>query len=89
MNLAQITVVCLFVVQPCGVDYELKTWVADSEADKAHKRNTVRLAIRKLTYAPDESAPQPRAELTKEFMMSSGKLKVEASLDKEVRMCRL
>ncbi|XP_067949312.1 arrestin red cell-like [Watersipora subatra] len=69
--------------KPCGVDYELKTWVAENDAEKPHKRSTVRLAIRKLTYAPEESAPQPRAECTKDFMMSSGKVKVEASLDKE------
>ena len=48
-------------------------------------RNSVRLAIRKLTYAPEEPAPQPSAEATKEFMMSPGNLRLEASLDKEVR----
>ena len=47
-------------------------------------RNSVRLAIRKLTYAPEEPAPQPSAEATKEFMMSPGNLRLEASLDKEV-----
>jgi hypothetical protein len=47
-------------------------------------RNSVRLAIRKLTYAPEEPAPQPSAEATKEFMMSPGNIKLEASLDKEV-----
>ena len=44
----------------------------------------MRLAIRKLTYAPEEPAPQPSAEVTKEFMMSAGNLRLEASLDKEV-----
>jgi len=71
-------------MQPCGVDYELKTYVGDTDQEKAHKRNSVRLAIRKLTYAADESAPQPRAEVSKDFVMSSGKLRAEASLDKEV-----
>lgn len=47
-------------------------------------RNSVRLAIRKLTYAPEEPAPQPSAEVKKDFMMSSGSLRLEASLDKEV-----
>lgn len=65
--------------QPCGVDYELKAYVADSDAEKTHKRNSVRLAIRKLTYAPVENAPQPRTEYSK------NKLKIEVSLDKEVR----
>ncbi|KAF6777135.1 hypothetical protein AHF37_03963 [Paragonimus kellicotti] len=35
--------------KPCGVDYELRTYVADSSDDKLQKRNSVRLAIRKLT----------------------------------------
>jgi hypothetical protein len=49
-------------------------------------RNSVRLAIRKLTYAPEEPAPQPSAEAVKDFMMSPGSIRLEASLDKEVRM---
>lgn len=44
----------------------------------------MRLAIRKLTYAPEEPAPQPIAEVTKGFLTSSGQLRLEASLDKEV-----
>ena len=47
-------------------------------------RNSVRLAIRKLTYAPEEPAPQPSAEAVKDFMMSPGSIRLEASLDKEV-----
>lgn len=69
--------------KPCGVDYELKTYVADHLDEKPHKRNSVRLAIRKLTYAPEEPAPQPSAETSKDFMMSPGNIKLEASLDKE------
>ena len=72
-------------LQPCGVDYELKTYVADGPDDhKIHKRNSVTLAIRKLTYAPEEPAPQPSGEAVKEFMMSPGNLRLEATLDKEV-----
>ena len=44
----------------------------------------MRLAIRKLTYAPEEPAPQPSAEAVKDFMMSPGSIRLEASLDKEV-----
>ncbi|ELT93486.1 hypothetical protein CAPTEDRAFT_177196 [Capitella teleta] len=69
--------------KPCGVDYELKTYVAENQDDKPHKRNSVSLAIRKLTYAPEEPAPQPSAEATKEFMMSQGNLRLECSLEKE------
>ncbi|VDK80248.1 unnamed protein product [Dibothriocephalus latus] len=42
------------------------------------------MAIRKLTYAPEESAPQPSAEVVKDFIMSPGTLRLEVSLDKEV-----
>nr|BAX03569.1 beta-arrestin [Ambigolimax valentianus] len=69
--------------KPCGVDYELKTFVADNIDEKPHKRNSVRLAIRKLTYAPEEPAPQPNAEALKDFIMSPGSMRLEASLDKE------
>jgi len=74
----------LHPVQPCGIDYELKAFVADSVEDKIHKRNSVVLAIRKLTYAAEEPAPQPNAETVKEFMMCSGNLRLEVTLDKEV-----
>ena len=45
----------------------------------------MRLAIRKLTYAPEEPAPQPNAEAVKDFIMSPGSIRLEASLDKEVQ----
>ncbi|KHN87768.1 putative beta-arrestin, partial [Toxocara canis] len=73
--------------KPCGVDYELKTVVGSTESngsDKPKKHNCVRLAIRKLTYAPYENRPQPTIEVSKEFMMSAGLLHMEASLDKEM-----
>lgn len=70
--------------KPCGVDYELKTYVADSMDDKSHKRNSVRLAIRKLTYAPPSRAPQPMIDVKKDFMMSPAPLHLECTLDKEV-----
>lgn len=47
-------------------------------------RNSVRLAIRKVQYAPDKQGPQPSAEVRKDFMMSEKPLCLEASLDKEV-----
>uniref|UniRef100_A0A8R1V803 Arrestin C-terminal-like domain-containing protein n=1 Tax=Pristionchus pacificus TaxID=54126 RepID=A0A8R1V803_PRIPA len=72
--------------KPCGVDYELKTIVAGSDGDisKPKKHNTVRLAIRKLTYAPYEAKPQPMVDVSREFRMSSGLLHMEVSLDKEM-----
>jgi hypothetical protein len=46
--------------------------------------NSVRLAIRKLTYCPQVERPQPMIDVTKEFIISPGGLHLEASLDKEV-----
>jgi beta-arrestin len=66
------------------VDYELKAYVADELEEKPHKRNSVRLAIRKLTYAPPSRAPQPTADAHREFMMSPAPLHLECTLDKEM-----
>ena len=37
-----------FSGKPCGIDYEMKAYVGDTVEDKPHKRNSVRLAIRKV-----------------------------------------
>ncbi|CAH8465421.1 unnamed protein product [Schistosoma bovis] len=66
----------------CRVEYELKVYVADDQDDKPQKRNSVRMAVRKLTYAPNEPGQQPSAELSRDFLMSVGSLRVEATLDK-------
>ena len=52
-------------------------------------RNSVRLAIRKVMYAPMKQGDQPSIEVSKEFMMSPNKLHLEASLDKEVSYLKL
>jgi len=71
--------------KPCGVDYELKTYVSElDDEEKIHKRNSVRLAIRKVQFAPDKKGPQPRAEAKKQFLMSDKSLCVEATLDKDL-----
>ncbi|XP_031787339.1 beta-arrestin-1 isoform X6 [Nasonia vitripennis] len=70
--------------KPCGVDYELKAFVGETQDDKPHKRNSVRLAIRKIMYAPSKQGEQPSTEVSKDFMMSPSKLHLEASLDKEL-----
>lgn len=70
--------------KPCGIDYEMKAFVGESVEDKPHKRNSVRLAIRKVMYAPARPGEQPSIEVSKEFMMSPSKLHLECSLDKEM-----
>lgn len=52
-------------------------------------RNSVRLVIRKVQYAPERPGPQPMAETTRQFLMSDKPLHLEASLDKEVGEDRL
>jgi len=70
--------------KPCGIDYEMKAYVGDTVEDKPHKRNSVKLAIRKVMYAPSKPGDQPSVEVSKEFMMSPNKLHLECSLDKEL-----
>uniref|UniRef100_A0A8D0KW48 Arrestin beta 2 n=1 Tax=Strix occidentalis caurina TaxID=311401 RepID=A0A8D0KW48_STROC len=68
----------------CGVDFEIRAFCAKSLEEKIHKRNSVRLVIRKVQYAPEQPGPQPSAETTRHFLMSERSLHLEASLDKEV-----
>ncbi|CAJ0919193.1 unnamed protein product [Ranitomeya imitator] len=55
-----------------------------SVEEKMHKRNSVRLVIRKVQFAPEKAGPQPVAETTRHFLMSDRSLHLEASLDKEL-----
>uniref|UniRef100_A0A3Q2DFG1 Beta-arrestin-1 n=1 Tax=Cyprinodon variegatus TaxID=28743 RepID=A0A3Q2DFG1_CYPVA len=68
----------------CGVDFEVKAFCAENIEEKIHKRNSVRLVIRKVQYAPEKPGPQPTAETTRQFLMSDKPLHLEASLDKEI-----
>ncbi|XP_078738643.1 beta-arrestin-1-like [Lampetra fluviatilis] len=71
----------------CGVDFEVKAFCAENLEEKIHKRNSVRLVIRKVQYAPEKPGPQPTAETTRVFLMSDKPLHLEASLDKELCVC--
>ncbi|XP_057243136.1 arrestin-C [Malurus melanocephalus] len=83
---------CSITLQPgpddvgkaCGVDFEVKGFCAENLEEKIHKRNSVRLIIRKVQFAPVQSGPAPRAETTRQFMMSDKPLHLEASLDREI-----
>jgi len=71
--------------KPLGVLYELRIFVANTADEELHKRNSVCLAVRKVQYMPsvgDTRVPVTRA--SKEFTISSGKIDVELSLDKEI-----
>uniref|UniRef100_A0A8C9VHM7 Arrestin beta 2 n=1 Tax=Scleropages formosus TaxID=113540 RepID=A0A8C9VHM7_SCLFO len=68
----------------CGVDFEIRAFCAKSVEEKIHKRNSVRLIIRKVQYAPETPGPQPMVETTRSFLMSDRSLHLEASLDREL-----
>ncbi|XP_054586969.2 arrestin red cell isoform X2 [Nothobranchius furzeri] len=72
------------VPQACGVDFEIRAFCAKTIEEKIHKRNSVRLVIRKVQYAPEKPGPQPMVETTRSFLMSDRSLHLEASLDKEL-----
>ncbi|NWQ77662.1 ARRC protein, partial [Columbina picui] len=68
----------------CGVDFEVKGFCAENLEEKIHKRNSVRLVIRKIQFAPMKTGPAPKSETTRQFMMSDKPLHLEASLEKEI-----
>ncbi|XP_059400277.1 arrestin red cell-like isoform X2 [Carassius carassius] len=68
----------------CGVDFEIRAFCAKMVEEKNYKRNSVRLVIRKVQYAPEKPGPQPMVEMTRSFLMSDRSLHLEASLDKEL-----
>uniref|UniRef100_A0A9J7Z6X8 Arrestin-C n=1 Tax=Cyprinus carpio carpio TaxID=630221 RepID=A0A9J7Z6X8_CYPCA len=73
----------------CGVDFEVKAYLAQSADDpdeKIDKKDTCRLVIRKIQFAPDNTGSGQKAELCKSFMMSDKPVFLEASLDKEKKL---
>ncbi|CAJ1063584.1 hypothetical protein L3Q82_022400%2C partial [Xyrichtys novacula] len=71
----------------CGVDFEVKTYLAKEKSnadEKIEKKDTARLVIRKVQYAPTQIGAGPKAELCKNFMMSDKPVHLEASMDKDL-----
>ncbi|KAB7500467.1 Arrestin-like protein [Armadillidium nasatum] len=74
-----------FSIKPLGVIYELRVYVADNGEEKPHKRNSVNLAVRKVQYSPVErNKRQPSTLVSKGFTLSSGKLNLEVTLEREI-----
>lgn len=48
-------------------------------------RDTARLIIRKIQYAPSQVGAGPKAEICKSFIMSDKPVHLEASMEKDVR----
>ncbi|XP_029297633.1 arrestin 3b, retinal (X-arrestin) [Cottoperca gobio] len=70
----------------CGVDFEVKGYLANvaDPPDEPHKKDTCRLMIRKIQFAPANNKPGPKAEISRQFMMSDKPVNLEASLEKEI-----
>lgn len=119
---------CFLPLQSCGVDYEVKAYIAKEADDpdekiskkyvlvECHKfhttvqympfavarnqiivysdgflplflspvRDTCRLIIRKIQFAPGKVGAGPKADISKNFMMSDKPVHLEASIEKEV-----
>ncbi|KQK75486.1 S-arrestin [Amazona aestiva] len=72
------------VDKTCGVDFEVKAFSTENLEERIHKRNSARLLIRKVQYAPEQPGPQPCTETTWQFFMSKKPLHLKACLSKEV-----
>ncbi|XP_058482603.1 arrestin 3a, retinal (X-arrestin) [Solea solea] len=71
----------------CGVDFEVKTYLAMvkcSADEKIHKKDTARLIIRKVQFAPSQVGQGPKADICKSFMMSDKPVHLEASMTKDL-----
>ncbi|XP_055735283.1 S-arrestin-like [Salvelinus fontinalis] len=67
----------------CAVEFEVKAFCAENQDEKIEKRSSVRLAIRKIQYAPEDNKTIPSSEITCEFLMSDKPLHMQVSLEKE------
>ncbi|XP_070692512.1 arrestin 3b, retinal (X-arrestin), partial [Pempheris klunzingeri] len=71
----------------CGVDFEVKAYIANAANNPdevIEKKDTCRLMIRKIQYAPTSNKAGPKADICKQFMMSDKPVHVEGSLEKEI-----
>ncbi|XP_061659992.1 arrestin-C-like [Syngnathoides biaculeatus] len=71
----------------CGVDFEVKAYLANDKSnpdEKIEKKDTARLIVRKIQYAPSEVGAGPKAEICKSFMMSDKPVHLEVSLEKDL-----
>ncbi|TKC33787.1 hypothetical protein EI555_008675, partial [Monodon monoceros] len=68
----------------CGVDFEVKSFCAENLEEKVSKRDSVRLVIRKIQFAPLEPGPGPWAQTVRRFLLSAQPLQLQAWMDREV-----
>ncbi|XP_005401674.2 PREDICTED: arrestin-C [Chinchilla lanigera] len=68
----------------CGVDFEVKSFCAENLEEKISKKDSVRLVVRKVQFAPLESGPGPCAQTIHRFLLSAQPLQLQAWMEKEV-----
>uniref|UniRef100_A0A2K6GX53 Arrestin-C n=1 Tax=Propithecus coquereli TaxID=379532 RepID=A0A2K6GX53_PROCO len=68
----------------CGIDFEVKSFCAENLEEKISKRDSVRLVIRKVQFAPLEPGPGPWAQTIRRFLLSAQPLQLQAWMDREV-----
>ncbi|KAM9853339.1 S-arrestin b [Aulostomus maculatus] len=71
------------VGKKCAVEFEVKAFRAEDQGENINKQSSVRLAIRKIQFSPENSQVVPEADMTFEFLMSEKPLHVKLSLTKE------
>lgn len=64
--------------------FKVRYFQIDLQPQNANRKNSVRLAIRKVQYAPDRQAPQPCREISTKPVLSDKPINLEATLDKEL-----
>uniref|UniRef100_S4RGF3 Arrestin, beta 1 n=1 Tax=Petromyzon marinus TaxID=7757 RepID=S4RGF3_PETMA len=67
-----------------GIEQVNRSSAPANTVHHSRRRNSVRLVIRKVQFAPEKPGPQPMAETTRQFLMSDKPLHLEASLDKMI-----
>ncbi|XP_063046613.1 arrestin 3b, retinal (X-arrestin) [Engraulis encrasicolus] len=76
-----------FAGKACGVDFEVKAYIAneaDNPDEEISRKDTTRLLIRKIQFAPDKLGAGPEAKITKKFLMSDQPIQLIASTDREL-----
>ncbi|KAM8848103.1 arrestin 3b, retinal (X-arrestin) isoform 1-T1 [Synchiropus picturatus] len=71
----------------CGVDFEVKAYIANEKNNPdevIEKKDTCRLMIKKIQFAPAGNKAGPKADISKQFMMNDKPVHLEAALEKEI-----
>ncbi|KAL7636841.1 UNVERIFIED_CONTAM: hypothetical protein RMT77_012599 [Armadillidium vulgare] len=72
--------------RPCGVQWEVRAFVGETDSGPPHKRSCIRMGIRRQQFAhpKEKEGRQPVGTCAKEFLLSPGKVHLHVSLDRQV-----